>query len=42
MRQGDFARSAACREIAVREDIEVDVQPPARRMRHDVLDGHGA
>src|ERR1044071_6648532 len=38
--QGDFARSTACGEIAARQDIEADMQPPARRMRPDVLDGH--
>ena len=31
--QHDLAGSAGCREIAAREDIEVDMQPPARRMR---------
>src|SRR5215831_11899381 len=34
--QHDLAGSAACSELAARQDIEVDMQPPARRLRHDV------
>src|SRR5689334_9396086 len=38
--QRDLAGGAACRELAARQDVEIDVQPPARRSCHDVLDGH--
>src|SRR5262245_32791751 len=38
--QHDLAGSATGRELAARQDIEVDMQPPPGRLRRDVLDGH--
>ena len=35
--QHDLASSAARCEFAARQDVEVDMQPPARPMRRDVL-----
>ena len=37
--QHDLASSAARCELAARQDIEVDMQPPARPMRSGVLNG---
>src|SRR6185312_16024479 len=38
--QHDLPSSDARCELATRQDIEVDMQPPARRIRRDVFDGH--